>query len=248
MLNKISQYLYKSWIQTAGEGWTKKQVLFGYFFSVLFAAIVVGYSFFANLQWSWIQILVTAMIAWDLGGGVIGYNHKSIKIRQSKEKGRLHFFHHNLQHIHPLIIIFFYNERILLGVFIYWFITFMFYVELLEISPESGKRKLSSKGEKIVIIIEIIVAIFLVTLSFAVNGVLPEYRTFGLIAYISLPILTIILISLPITFQRTSSIVIVSLMILVSMYIKIPAGFVWLYPVYFLKLLTGFTAKEETCR
>jgi len=244
MKNKILRYLYDSWIQTTGKGWTGKQVFFGYLFSIIFALAIVSYSFYANLRWSWIQILIVALLAWDLGGGVIGYNNKSIKIRQSQEKGKLHFFHHNLQHIHPLIIIFFNNPTILLGFTIYWFFTFFLYVEFLEINPETGKRKFSKRAEKLVIAVEIIVAIAIVAVSFAANNVSPECRTFGLVAYASLVFFTIILIKIPVPFQRTLSIAMVVTMVVVSMYITIPAGFIWLYPVYFLKLLAGFTAKE----
>ncbi|MCP4136190.1 MAG: hypothetical protein GY754_34785 [bacterium] len=245
MLNKILTYFYDSWVRTTGKEWTGKQVLVSYIFSVLFAGAIVLYSFIANLHWSWIQILAAALISWDLGGGVLGYNHKAIKIRQAGEKSTLHFFHHNLQHIHPLMLIFFNNGPMLLGLSIYWFVSFFLYVEFLEINPETGKRKLSKSGEKIVIAFEIVLAAVLVTLSFVMNNVSPDHRTFGLIVYGALPVLTLILINIPVSFQRTFSMLLVVSMIAISMYMPVPPGFSWLIPVYFLKLLTGFTAKEE---
>ena len=245
IMKKKLNYFYNSWIQTTGKGWTGKQVFVGYIFSIIFALAVVFYSFFANLHWTWIQIFAIALIAWDLGGGVLGYNHKSIKIRQSKEKSKLHFFHHNLQHIHPLILIFFNNDMILLGLTVYWFLTFLFYVELLEVNPDTATRRLLKKGEQLTIVFEVIVAVIIVVLSFLIDNVSAEFRTFGIITYGSLPILTIFLIYIPISFQRTISISMVMTMIIISMYIKIPNGFIWFYPVYYLKLLTGFTAKEE---
>lgn len=244
-MKKILNYFYTSWIQTTGKGWTGKQVVTGYLFSLIFAFAIVFYSVFADLHWSSIQLLVTALIAWDLGGGVLGYNHRSIELRHSREKGKLHFFHHNLQHIHPLILIFFNNEKILVALTIYWFLTFLLYVEFLEINADTGKRKLSVKGERLIMAFEVIVAIAIIAISVFSDNVSEDFWIFGIVAYGSLPILTAIIIVCPIPFQRTISISLVVTMIVISMYIVIPNGFLWLYPVYFLKLLTGFTAREE---
>lgn len=244
MIKKAMDYFYDSWIQTTGEGWTRKQVFASYCFSVLFALAIVFYSYVENLGWSWAQILAAALIAWDLGGGVLGYNHKSIKLRRLKEKDNMFYFHHNLQHIHPLILIFFNNKFILLGLTIYWFLTFMFYVEFLEVSVKTGERKLNKKGEAITIIIEITVAIFIICLSFFAGDVDSCIRLFGILLYGCLIVMTLVLIKVPVTFQRTISIMMVVIMVVLGMYIYVPLGFGWLIPVYYLKLLTGFTARE----
>jgi hypothetical protein len=244
MINKIDQYFYDSWIQTTGEGWTKKQVAVSYAFSVIFALAVVLYSVFADLKWSWIQMAVVGLIAWDLGGGVLGYNHKAIKQRQLKEKNNVHYYHHNLQHIHPLILVFFNNKLILPILAIYWFATFMIYVEILEISPRTGERKISKTGEVVVVGYEVLIAVFLIILSFIVPDVDSRIKLFGILIYGALPILTFILLKVPVAFQRTASIMMVSTMLIAGMYIGAPKGFEWLIPIYYLKLLTGFTAKE----
>ncbi len=243
--NRFADFFHKSWIQTAGEGWTRQQISVSYVYSIVFAIIIIFYSFFSDLNWNWAQMLATFMIAWDLGGGVLGYNHRAIKVRQSKETGRFHFFHHNLQHIHPLLLIFFQNKTVLLILLGYWFLTFLLYVEFLEITTDTGKRKLSRTGEKIVIGFEIVIAVMVTILSFTLDNLSSEYRIFGLICYWALPVLTLLLINTTSAFQRTTSIMMVVSMILIGMFITIPEGYLWFIPVYYLKLLTGFTAKEE---
>jgi len=220
-------------------------VSISYLFSVLFAVSVVLYSFIANLNWSGIQIFAAAWLAWDFGGGVIGYSHKAIKQQVSKKQNNLHFFHHNLVHTHPLILIFFNNEPILFGLTIFSIVSFFLYVELLEVNPKTGIRKITEKGEKTVIIFEIIVATALVIVSFLVENIPYNFQLFGIVVYGSLIIFTIILINIPLSFQRTSSIMFVISMIIVGMFISVPNGFEWFIPVYFLKLLAGYTAKEE---
>ena len=244
MLARINKYFYESWIQTAGEGWTKKQVAVSYAFSVVFALAVVFYSQFAGLEWSWIQKLAAGLIAWDLGGGVLGYNHRAIKLRQAKEKNNLHYFHHNLQHIHPLMLIFFNNQLILFILTVYWFLTFMLYVEFLEISVQTGQRKIGRSGEIAAVILEVVVALFLIVASYYAKGINSDYRIYGILLYGSLAVMTCVLIKIPVAFQRTASIMMVVIMVVLGMYTFVPQGFEWLIPVYYLKLLTGFTAKE----
>jgi|GEM_PF-2626165 len=245
MKTMIQDYFYNTWIQTTGEGWTRRQVFAAYIYGLFFTAAVVAYPFVENLQWNWIQLTAMALVAWDLGTGVLGYNHRAIKVRQSGEEKRLHYFHHNLQHIHPLLLIFFQNEMILLALTVYWFVSFFMYVEFLETNPETGKRKLGERGEKIVIAFEVILAIVLVVLSFHVHNVPDNYRIFGIMVYGMMPVLTLILINLPVAFQRTSSIMMVASLVVVSMFMNIPEGFGWVIPVYYLKLLAGFSAREE---
>ena len=244
MMKTLTNYLYSAWIQTAGEGWTKKQVFVSYLFSAFFAGSVVTYSFVTNLNWSGIQLLTAAWIAWDLGGGVIGYNHKAIKRRTEKEESNLHFYHHNLLHIHPLLLIFFHNPIILLGLTLLHVIGFFAYVELLEVIPETGKRKMGKKGELRVIIAEAAIALTLIILSFLLKSIPHDFQVFGIANYCFLILFTPILMNIPVAFQRAGSIMLALFMILLGMFIHVPNGFEWFIPVYFLKLLTGYTAKE----
>lgn len=244
MNNKFTNYFYNSWIQTTGEGWTRNQVLYAYIFSIVFAIAVIAYSFWAKLNWNGIQIFAATWLAWDLGGGVIGYSHKAIKARNKKENSKLHFFHHNLLHIHPLIIIFFHNHNLLLGITIFSIISFFTYVEILEISPKTGKRKLSINGEKVFITFQVLIAISLIVLSFVVNEISNNYQYFGIITYGALILTTFIIIVSRVENQQIFSVMLVLVMILIGMFLDIPKGFEWLIPVYFLKLLVGYTARD----
>ena len=245
MISKAKTYFYNSWIQITGEGWTKKQVAIGYAFSIFFGVAVALYSTNDGAQWSLLQRVVIGLLAWDLGGGVVGYNHPAIKKRQAMENGNIHYYHHNLQHIHPLILIFFNHPVMLTVIAIYWAITFLIYVELLEISPQTGKRIIEGKGEVVVVGVEIFIAMLLIALTFILPDVDTHLRLFGVLIYAVLPLLTFILVKIPLVFQRTSSIMMVAGMVVIGMYIGIPNGFEWLIPIYYLKLLTGFTAKEN---
>ncbi|MCG8337555.1 MAG: hypothetical protein MJE63_23890 [Proteobacteria bacterium] len=243
--NPVLRYLFNSWIQTCGIGWAKWQVFIAYTFSILFALGLLFYAKMFGLEWSWIQMAVAGLIAWDLFGGVIGYNHIAIKRRSSKETSQLPPLHHNLQHIHPLILMFFNNEYWLIGVTVYWFVTFILYVEFLEIIPSTGQRRLGKNGQKVVIGFECLVAVFLIVVSFFVSDIPTNFQVYGISIYIALCIFTLILINIPLTFQRTTAIIEVVGIVFLGMALSPPAGFQWVIPVYFLKLLVGFTAKEE---
>ena len=243
--NSVLRYFFNSWIQTCGVGWTHWQVFIAYVFSILFALGLLFFAKITGLEWSWIQMIVAGLIAWDLFGGVIGYNHIAIKRRSLKEGSRLPPLHHNLQHIHPLMLMFFNNEYWLLGITAYWFVTFFLYVEFLEIIPNTGQRRLGKKGQIVVIGFECLVAIFLVVASFFVSDIPTNFQVFGISTYIALCIFTLILIHIPLAFQRTTAIIEVVGIVFLGMALSPPTGFQWVIPVYFLKLLVGFTAKEE---
>ena len=242
--NPILRTMFQSWIQACGEGWTHRQVLIAYAFSVLFAVGLLVYASMMGLGWSWIQMCAAGLIAWDLTGGVIGYNHHAIKRKSLKETSKLSPLHHNLQHIHPLILMFFNNESWLLGVTIYWFITFFLYVEFLEIKPATGQRRIGKNGQHVVIGFECAVALFLITSSFFVADIPTDFQVFGICVYSISCVLTLILMNTPLPFQRTTAIIQVVGMIFLGMMLFPPDGFQWVIPVYFLKLLVGFTAKE----
>ena len=246
-MTTISNFFFETWVYITGRAeWTRKQVFIGYIYMLLFPLSVLGYACFAQLNWSWIQMLAAGLIAFDLSAGLIGYNHKSIKVRQAKEKGKLQYFHHNLQHIHPLVLIFFNNSQMLLGITIYWMLTSSAYVSLLTYNAKTGTRILGSKAKQMAAIVyEIVAAIVIVSLSFFAAEVSSEFQIYGITAYIALPFLTFILINVPIAAQRTLAMAMVMSMVMVSMYIGVPQGFIWLYPIYYLKLLAGFSAREE---
>ena len=56
---------------------------------------------------------------------------------------------------------------------------------------------------------------------------------------------TFILTHTPLVFQRTTAVISLASMIVIGLFLSPPVGIQWLLPVYFLKLLVGFTAKEE---
>lgn len=243
--NPVLRYLYDSWIQTCGVGWTPSQVFVGYLFSVLLALGVLLAAYVNGWGWSWVQIAAAALLAWDLFGGMIGYNHPAMKRRRLQEASDVPVWHNNLQHIHPLILIFFNNPAWLLGVTFYWFATFFLYVEFLEIVPATGRRRLSTTAQKWVIGFEIAVALALIGVSFVVAHVPADFRLYGMVVYGGLVLATFILIRTPLVFQRTTAAIALVSMIVIGLYLSPPAGFQWLLPVYYLKLLVGFTAKEN---
>ena len=73
--NAILRYLHDSWIQACGVGWTHGQIHIAYVFSILLAMGVLLAAYTGGLEWSWVQMTVAGLLAWDLFGGVIGYNH-----------------------------------------------------------------------------------------------------------------------------------------------------------------------------
>jgi len=243
----ILRYLYNSWLQTCGVGWTAEQVFAGYVFSILLAGGVLLAAYVNRLDWSWVQIAAAGLLAWDLFGGAIGYNHPAMK-RRRQEMSNLPVWHHNLQHIHPLVLIFFNNSIWLLGVTLYWFITFFLYVEFLEIVPATGKRRLDETAQKWVVGFEIVVALVLISLSFAIADVQAGFRLYGITVYSGLILSTFIIKRTPPVFQRTAGTMALAIMIMIGLFLSPPAGFQWLLPVYFLKLLIGFTAKENAER
>ncbi len=243
--NPILRYLYDSWIQTCGVGWTPGQIFVGYVFSVLLVFGVLLAAYIGGLDWSWVQIAATVLLAWDLFGGMLGYNHPAMKHRRLQETSDVPVWHHNLQHIHPLILIFFDNPAWLLGVTLYWFATFFLYVEFLEIVPATGKRRLSATAQKWVIGFEIVIALALIVASFVVADVPTDFRLYGTVVYGGLVFATFILIRTPLVFQRTTAMIGLVSMIVIGLFLSPPAGFQWLLPVYFLKVLVGFTAKEN---
>ena len=175
---------------------------------------------------------------------MIGYNHPAIKRRRIQETSNLPVWHHNLQHIHPLFLIFFDNSAWLLGVTAYWFVTFFLYVEFLEIVPATGMRRLSVTAQKRVVGLEVAVALALICMSFVIADVPADFRMFGMVVYGGLVVATVVLIRTPVDFQRTTAVIALVAMIVLGLSLSPPAGFQWLLPVYFLKLLVGFTAKD----
>jgi len=209
-MKNLSRYFYHSWIQACGEGWTRKQVSASYVFSVLFAGSVILYSYVAGLGWSGIQIFAAAWMAWDLGGGLIGYSHGAIKWKTKAEKNNLHFYHHNFLHIHPLILIFFNHPPILLGLTLFHVIVFFFYVELMEVDRKTGRRKLGRKGEIAVVTVEMLIAIALILTSFLIEDNINHSEVFGIVIYCFMILTTLILVHIPVSFQRTASMMMVA--------------------------------------
>ncbi len=243
--NSVSRYLISSWAQTCGVGWSPTQIAFAYATSVVLTATVLTAAYANGLDWSWAQYIVAALLAWDLLLGVIGYSHSAIKRRRDQESSDLPIWHHNLQHIHPLILIYFDQPGLLLGVAAYWFVTFLLYVEFLEVIPATGQRRLSVPAQRWVIGIEVAVSLGLIGLSFVAANVTESFQIYGVAVYGGLVIATAVLIRTPAIFQRTIAVVALVTMTIASLFLSPPAGFEWLVPVYFLKLLVGFTAKEQ---
>jgi hypothetical protein len=246
MARRLWASLENSWIQTCGVGWTSRQIAVGYAFSVLLALGVVGAAYLQGLGWSWVQATVAGLVAWDLFGGAIGYSHLAMKRRSSREAGSLPVWHHNLQHIHPLILIFFADSLWLGAVAGYWFATFLLYVIFLEVQPATGRRRLGETGQRRVVGVEIAVALALVAASWSVSSVTPEARAYGIVVYAGMVAATAVLLRTPLAFQRTTAIIALAVVLVVVLVVAAPPGFAWLVPIYLIKLLVGYTAREPT--
>ena len=243
--NPVTRYLLKSWTQTCGVGWSPKQIAFAYATSIALTVVVLVAAYVNGLNWSWAQYVVAALLAWDLLLGVIGYSHPAIKRRRDRESSNLPVWHHNLQHIHPLILIYFDQPVLLLGIGAYWFVTFLLYVEYLEVVPATGRRRLGVTAQKWVVGIEAAVALGLIGMSFVVVDATASFQVYGVAVYGGLVVATAVLTRAPANFQRTIAVVALVTMTVVSLFLSPPAGFEWLVPVFFLKLLVGFTAREQ---
>ncbi len=244
--NPFLRYWFNSWIQTCGVGWTPRQVWIGYGFSLLLPLGVLLAAWVTGLGWTWQQMVVAGIMAWDMGGGVVGYNHHAMKRRRRQETSHTPVWHHNLFHFHPLILIFFNSPDWALGLTIPWLISLFFYVEFLEVNPIMGKRRLHETTQKWVIAIEVAIGLALIGVSFMVPNVPADFRLFGIFLYAGLALATFIILHTPLDFQRTTAIIILVIMLITTQFLPAPAGFEWLLPVYLLKLLVGFTAKEKS--
>ncbi|MCG8687422.1 MAG: hypothetical protein MI892_21270, partial [Desulfobacterales bacterium] len=168
---KDNGFFFNAWIQGVGRGWTGKQVQVAYLFSVIFPAAIVAVAKMSGLGWSAVQTIVAALIAWDLCGGLIGYTHSAMKRRTAKERGTLWALHHNLQHIHPLMLVFFDNPTALLCITGYWLVSFVLYLILMEIDPNTGHRRISASGEKTVVAMESVIAGIIIAIAFLIPGI-----------------------------------------------------------------------------
>ncbi len=243
--NHVSRYLLNSWAQTCGIGWSLGQILLAHGTAVALTITVLVAAYVNDLDWSWVQYTVAGLLAWDLLLGVIGYSHSAIKRRRDQESSSLPIWHHNLQHIHPLILIYFDQPALLLGITTYWFLSFLLYIEFLEVVPATGQRRLSVSAQKWVVGFEILASLVLVGMSFVVD-VTSNSQVYGISVYVGLVIATSVLIQSPASFQRTVAVISLVTMTVAGLLLSPPAGFEWLVPIYFLKLLVGFTAKDET--
>lgn len=164
-------------------------------------------------------------IAWDLFLGVIGYSHSAITRRRIQESSNLPVWHHNLQHIHPLILIFFDQPSLLLVVTAYWFMTFLLYIEFLEVVPTTGQRRLGETAQKWVIGFEVAISIGLVCVSLVVADVTVSFQVYGVVVYGGLAIASAVLTRTPVNFQRTIAVIALVTMTAVSLFLTPPAGF-----------------------
>lgn len=234
--------LQDSWVQTCGVGWTPRQIAVGYGFSVLFGVGVVLAAHLAGDGWTWWQAAVAGLLAWDLGGGVVGYNHPAMKRRSAAETSSLPVWHHNLQHIHPLVVVFLSSPAWLAGVASYWLVTFFVYVALLEVVPALGRRRLGPRGQRAAVVVEIGVAAALVGATWIAPDLPATARAWGVTTYLAMAVGTAVVTLVPTEFQRTTAVMCLAAVLVATP--AAPAGFAWLVPVYLLKLLVGFAARE----
>ena len=239
--NQPLRYLYDSWVKTCGVGWTPAQVWLGYAFSVLAAVGVVGAASYRDLHWSPAQMVVAGLLAWDLFGGAVGYNHPARQSRRHQADEPRLLWQHNLQHIHPLIVMFFADTSVLVAVAAYWFVTFLLYVELLEADPRTSTRRWGDSAQRRVLGFEMVVVLALVVLAGSTAAVDNGSRVYGMVVFGGMVLFTAAVACSPAVFQRTAGVMAMLAMVVIGLYLSPPAGFEWLVPVYFVKLLVGYT-------
>lgn len=239
--NSTLRYFYESWVQACGPGWTPVQVAVGYTGSIVLATAVVLLAHLGGAGWTWWQTAVVAVMSWDLFGGVIGYNNPAMVRRQVQDSVGQGVWHHNFQHVHPLVLIFFANKFALICVAAYWFVTFLLFVELLEPRPKTGAPRLGMRGQRWALRFEILAALGLVTVSWFTPDVSNELRIFGGVVFGLQLLSTLVITRIPFGFRPTVGAICAVTVIVLSQQFTIPLGLVWFVPVYVIKLLIGFT-------
>jgi len=234
---KHNNYLYKQWVSLCGPGWSVGEVWFNFLVATALGILLPFYAYIAGYEWSIWQMIIAGVIIWDLTGGAIGYNTNYLKKKRAGSKSILTPLHHNLVHIHPLMVAFFYVDWMLPWLFGYWLVVFILYSELMEPKPKVGRR-----GEISIIVYQSMVGIGLMASAFLVEGAQAVY---GLVTFVSMIVLTLVVFFTPLKQQRFAAAIGVVVMCCINgTVIEAPKGFIWLVPVLFIKLILGFTAKD----
>jgi hypothetical protein len=236
-------FVHRQWVALCGPGWSKGEVWFSMAACTALGMWYAMNAWVSGYNWTLLQYIVAGLLAWDLVGGAIGYNSTYMKRHRYGDESLLAPIHHNLQHIHPLIVALFHTAW-LPWVSAYWLVTFFLYGEFLE-PREDGKRKLGAKGELGVVVFELLVAVTLAVTAFTVPGARPAMGFYAVVVYFNLLPLTFIVHHSPVNMQRPVAVLCVIVMCFLSgTFLSIPLGFAWLIPVYYIKLIMGYTAKE----
>lgn len=122
-------------------------------------------------------------------------------------------------HTHPLVLIYFESDAWLFGLTAYSMLTFFGYVELLEIIPATGRRRIGEAGQRAVVGLEIIVAAALIAVSWFVPAVTADHRTWGITIYAGLAVLTLAVVATPLSFQRATATIGLVTMVFIGMHL-----------------------------
>lgn len=225
------------WCGVAGPGWRAWEMWINMILALFLGVGVALWAVLAGYGWTTLQLIAAGLVTWDITGGAIAYNTAYSK-HARQDGGRLiELLPHNLIHIHPVVIGFFYSD-LLPWVFFLWAVQFFFFVSFMEPAP-----RFSEKTVKILTAVLILVNVSVMAVAFFIPGASGGYAA---LVYLGMLAGTLLIHASPFRLKRfTAAIVLVIICMLAGMVFAIPQGFAWFAPVYLLKLLLGFSAIEK---
>jgi len=225
------------WCGVAGPGWRAWEAWTNMILALVLGGGIALFAVLAGLDWTLFQLIAAGLVTWDITGGAIAYNTSYSK-HSRRNVGRLiELLPHNLIHIHPVVIGFFYSD-LLPWVFALWAVQFLFFVSLMEPAP-----RFSEKGVKVITTILLIVNVSVTAAAFFIPGASGGYAA---LVYLGMLAGTLLIQASPFRLNRFSAAIVFTIICgLSGTIIAAPVGFAWFAPVFLLKLILGFSAIEE---
>jgi hypothetical protein len=232
---RLGQFVIEILRRIAGPSFSTAESFF-----ITLACIGAGlgialYSELAGWRWSLTQQIAAGFLVFDLVGGAIAYNSVPSKMDRFERSSLMDYLPHQSLHIHPIIAAFFYTQW-LSWVFGGFLIAFVLFVVFFEPRPVFGRSAVNAVTASLIVL-----ALALIAASFAVEG---GWGLYGATVYLTLLLSSLVVFLSPV---RAQSMVAAAVVILVCLMnetvLAAPPGFIWLVPVFFVKLVLGFMAR-----
>ena len=225
------------WCDVAGPGWRSWEMWINMVLALVLGVGVALSAVLAGFGWTAFQLIAAGLVTWDITGGAIAYNTAYSKHARRNVRRLIELLPHNLIHIHPLVIGFFYSDM-LPWVFALWVVQFLFFISFMEPAP-----RFSVKTVKVITSVLFLVNITVTAAAFFIPDTSGGYAA---LVYLGMLAGTMLVQASPFRLKRFSAaIVLVIISMLAGVVISAPSGFAWFAPVFLLKLLLGFSAIEE---